>query len=247
MKHRSWPLLLAGAVILSFLSACAPNNSVTDPTGTTTVADIATTTTCSSSVADATTVIQGKESTADKTAAKPTQDCVRPALPQEQFQSIEKYRKFMETADRAMLEELFTVKSQDGTETFIETEFDVLLKEQSYLLPILPNEYQFKTITLTARQPMRIQYYYQGNDYVVTCYLSKTEKQQGLMEQDAFTKNDGTQVAVYYDPNTDLVPDTGYCFWDEYGYQCVVYFTQANKEQVWDLVKAFEMKIVPIK
>ena len=153
----------------------------------------------------------------------------------------------METTDRAMVEELFTVKSQDGTETFVETEFDILLKEQSYLLPMLPNEYQFKTITLTARQPMRIVYDYQGNEYVVTCYLSKIQKQQGLVEQETFTKNNGTQVAVCYDPNTNLAPDTGYCFWDEHGYQCLVYFTQTNKEYVWDLVKAFELKIVSIE
>ncbi len=35
MKDRSWPLLLAGVVILSFLSACAPNETPTEGTTTT--------------------------------------------------------------------------------------------------------------------------------------------------------------------------------------------------------------------
>ncbi len=69
MKHRSWSLLLAGAVILSFLSACAPSEAPTErvtTTSNTAMTGSSVTTVSNASVADKTNSSSSNKTTSFK-------------------------------------------------------------------------------------------------------------------------------------------------------------------------------------
>ncbi len=255
MNIKRQSVFLLCIVLALFLTACAPTSSVTDPTGTTTVADIATTTTCSSTVADATTVIQGKESTRGNgpmtttTIPQSTTTTIYRTYAQKYkiFPTLDEYCDFVKTANEQTLRSIFTKKEYDGSSYFDEENFEIILQDRQYFLPVLPVGYAFKFIKMETYDPMTIALERDGEEYYIYCSMSQTQKYPSVEEDDSFLKQDGTKVTVNNLPNNPLNPGGGTCYWEENGYQCSIQFTQANKEQVWDLVKAFEMKIVPIK
>ena len=255
MRVRWSSVCILGVLLAFFLTACAPSNSVTDPTGTTTVVDITTATTYSSSVADATSIThlhestRGNEQATSTTIPQNTTTTIYRTYAQKYkiFSTLDEYCDFVKTANEQTLRSIFTKKKYDGSSYFDEENFEIILKDRQYLLPVLPAGYAFKSIRMETYDPMTITLERDGEEYYIYCSMSQTQKYPSVEEDDSFLKQDGTKVIVNNLPDNALNPGGGTCYWEENGYECSANFTQTNKKHVWDLVKSFEMKIVPIK
>ena len=136
------------------------------------------------------------------------------------------------------------MQNSDGSGYFDKKTFEIILQDQQYFLPTIPNGYTFKSISMFTLEPLLVVFKQNGKEYGIFCFMSKEKKMTYMQENESFLKSDGTKVVVEYSPIDD---GGGTCYWEESGYQCFAWFKKENKKQMWDLIKAFELKIMPIE
>lgn len=256
MKMRIRRLLvgLLGAFLIFFVTACSPTKP-TDTTVTTTLADSNITTTHPSPPAETTAPHTQENTRSDKTTITTTASQSTTSKPTsitypqkyKAFTSLDDYCHFAKTVDEQELRSFFTKKNYDGSQYFDEKTFEIILQDRQYLLPVIPTGYTFKGIELATINPMVIAFERDEKEYAVCCRMSKTKKRLDVEENDSFFKQDGTKVTVAYYPSNAVHAGGGTCYWEESGYQCFTRFTKENKEQMWDFIKSFELKIVSIE
>ncbi len=254
MRIRRLIVCLLGVFITFFLTACTPTKP-TDTTVTTTFVNINTTTTTRypSTLVGTTTThtrvdVPSNQTTINTTSSQGTTKlCYSYPQKYKAFTTIEDYCNFVKTADEQTLRSIFTKKEYDGSPYFEKKAFEIILQDRQYLLPVIPTGYTLKHIRLETLDPMTVVLEWEEEEYAISCFMSRTEKMPGVEEDDSFFKQDGTKVTVDNWPSISLDAGGGICYWEESGYQCFIWFTKENKEQVWDLVKAFELKIVSIE
>lgn len=239
------------AFLMLFVTACAPSKPK-DTVVTTTLDDSNNITTHPSTSIE-TTVPQTQETTQSDKTTNPTTTFQNTTYPTTSnphprkhrvFTSLDEYCDFAKTIDEQELRSLFTIKNYDESEYFDEKLFEIILKDRQYLLPVIPKGYMFKSIELSTNNPMVIAFERDEKGYGVFCYMSKEEKMPYTEENECFLKSDGTKVTADYFP---AVNGGGTCYWEESGYQCFAWFTNENKEEMWNLIKEFELKIMPIE
>ncbi len=252
MRIRQLIVCLLGVFLTLFLTACMPTKP-TDTTVTTTFVNINTTTRYPSTLAGTTTTHTRADVPSNQTAINTTPSqgttklCYSYPQKYKAFTTIEDYCNFVKTADEQTLRSIFTKKEYDGSPYFEKKTFEIILQDRQYLLPVIPTGYTLKGIRLKTLDPMTVALEWEEKEYAISCFMSRTEKMPGVEEDDSFFKQDGTRVSVDYYPVDGPMSGDGTCYWEESGYTCFMYFTKENKEQVWDLVKAFELKIVSIE
>ena len=242
-----------GVFLVLFVTACAPTK-LTDTTVTTTF-DNGNTTTTHPSTSIETTVPQTQETTrSDKTKNSTTTfqsitHTTSPPHPKKYkaFTSLDDYCNFAKTVDEQELRSIFTMQNSDDSGYFDEKTFEIILKDRQYFVPIIPTGYTFKGIELSTINPMVIAFEREGKEYALCCYMSKTKKRLDVEEDDSFSKQDGTKVTVDLYPDNSVSAGGGTCYWEESGYQCFTRFTKEDKEKMWDFIKTFELKIMPIE
>ena len=259
MKIRQLMACLFGVFLTLLLTACTPTKP-TNTTVTTTFFNINTTTKYPSTLAGTTTThtrtdVPSNQTTINTTSSQGT-TILCYSYPQEYktFTTIEDYCNFVKTADEQTLRSIFTKKEYDGSLYFKKETFEIILQDRQYLLPVIPTGYMFKGIRLRTLDPMAVILEREAEEYAISCFMNRTEKILSVEEDDSFFKQDGTffkqdgtKVTVVMNPDISLYAGGGTCYWEENGYQCFIRFTKENKKQVWDLVKAFELKIVSIE
>ena len=240
------------AFLMLFVTACVP----TKPTNTTvtTTFDNSNTTTTYPSISIETTDPPTQETTqnsktttttttSQSTTSKPTIYVTYPQK-QKRFTSLDEYCQFVKTVDEQELRSIFTMQNSDGSGYFDKKTFEIILQDQQYFLPVIPVGYTFKYIRLATIDALLISFEQDNIEYCIFCFMSKEEKMTYMQENESFLKSDGTKVVVEYSPIDD---GGGTCYWEESGYQCFAWFKKENKKQMWDLIKAFELKIMPIE
>ena len=228
-----------------FVTACVPSKP-TDTTVTTTFADKNTTTT--TFVGTATTCTKektpSKETTITTTTIPGRKTYVSYSQKQKAFISLDDYCHFVKTVNEQELRSIFEKKEYDGAMYFDKDKFQIILQDCQYFLPVIPVGYTFKYIRLATIDPSLISFEQDNIEYCIFCFMSKEEKMTYMQENESFLKSDGTKVVVEYSPIDD---GGGTCYWEESGYKCFAWFKKENKKQMWDLIKAFELKIMPIE
>ncbi len=251
MRIRRLIVCLLGVFITFFLTACTPTKP-TDTTVTTTFVNINTTTTTRypSTLVGTTTThtrvdVPSNQTTINTTSSQGTTKlCYSYPQKYKAFTTIEDYCNFVKTADEQTLRSIFTKKEYDGSMYFDKDKFQIILQDCQYFLPVIPVGYTFKYIRLATIDPLLISFEQDNIEYCIFCFMSKEEKMTYMQENESFLKPDGTKVVVEYSPIDD---GGGTCYWEESGYQCFAWFKKENKKQMWDLIKAFELKIMPIE
>ncbi len=252
MRIQRLLMCLLGIFLMLFITACSP----TKPTSTTVTttfdnSNIITTHPSTSVVTIAPPTQETTQNskttttttTSQSTTSKPTIYVTYPQK-QKRFTSLDEYCQFVKTVDEQELRSIFTMQNSDASGYFNEKTFEIILQDRQYFLPTVPNGYTFKSITMFTLEPLLVVFKQSDKEYGIYCFMSKEEKMPYTEENESFLKSDGTRVTVDYFP---AINGGGTCYWEKSGYQCFAWFTNENKEEMWNLIKEFELKIMPIE